>query len=55
MKARLSPLCVCGRALVRDESAKTLQIMCVNKGCEEYNRRYEPPTVVLVPVHAKGK
>ncbi len=58
MKARISITCGgCGWALcrVRDEAPPGSPIMCVNPDCTEFHRQYEPPTVQLTPVHAKGK
>ena len=57
MKAKISITCGgCGWALCRvnDQARDPLTpIACVNEKCTEYGRKYEPPTVQLIPVHAK--
>jgi hypothetical protein len=56
MKAKLSAMCgICGRSMCMvNEDGKTLgPIFCVNNRCTEFKRQYEPPTVLLSPVHAK--
>lgn len=58
MKAKLSVMCgVCGRVMcmVREEGNALGPIFCVNQKCTEFQRQYEPPTVELAPVYAKGK
>jgi hypothetical protein len=59
MKARLSICCgACGWAMcrVKEEDERPLApVWCTSARCPEFHRQYEPPTVQLVPVHAKGK
>jgi hypothetical protein len=57
MKARISITCGgCGWAMCRfrdEDERPQAPIMCVNPSCPEFKRQYEPPTVQLMPVHAK--
>jgi hypothetical protein len=57
MKARISITCGgCGCSLVRvnEQDPNPLgPVYCVIPKCPEFKRQYEPPTVQLMPVHAK--
>lgn len=57
MRAKVATTCgVCGWAMVRVTEKDVMSpVWCVSKDCTEHHRKYEAPTVELIPVHAKGK